>query len=118
VHELGIAMEIVDLATARANGAQVTRVVVEVGALTAVLPDALAFAWDCAIEETPLAQAKLEIITMPGRGRCRVCQAEQEMTMVFGRCGCSSTDLELVAGEELRIKELEVCDVRDMRMRG
>lgn len=117
MHELGIALEIVDLATERAQGALVTRVVIEVGALTAVLPDALAFAWDCAIEDTALAHAKLEIVTMPGRGRCRVCQAEQELAVPFGRCGCGTNDLELVAGEELRIRELEVSDVRDLRMR-
>jgi hydrogenase nickel incorporation protein HypA/HybF len=116
MHELGIAMEIVDLATERANGAEVKRVVIEVGALTAVLPDALAFAWDCVIEDTALAHAKLEIVTMPGRGRCRASQAEQELTSPFGRCVCGTTDLELVAGEELRIRELEVRDVRDMRM--
>lgn len=116
MHELGIALEIVDLATERARGAQVTRVVIEVGALTAVLPDALAFAWDCATEDSALSGAKLEIVTMPGRGKCRACSAEQELQVPFGRCGCGTTDLELVAGEELRIRELEVSDVRHMRM--
>jgi hydrogenase nickel incorporation protein HypA/HybF len=116
MHELGIAMEIVDLATERAAGAHVTRVVIEVGALTAVLPDALAFAWECAREDTALAEARLEIVVMPGRGKCRACGSELELAVPFGRCGCGTTDLDLVAGEELRIRELEVADVRDLRM--
>jgi hydrogenase nickel incorporation protein HypA/HybF len=108
MHELGIAMEIAELATDRAAGAKIMRVVVEVGQLTAVLPDALAFAWDAAIEDSELEGCTLEIIQMPGRGRCRACASEQEMTMPFGRCNCGQTDLELIAGEELRIREMEV----------
>lgn len=108
MHELGIAMQIAELATERAGRAKVRRVVVEVGRLTAVLPDALAFAWDAATEESELAGCALEIVHMPGRGRCRACGVEQELTMPFGRCTCGRTDLELIAGEELRIRELEV----------
>lgn len=118
MHELGIALEIVDVATERAAGAAVTRVVVEVGALTAVSPEALAFAWDCATANTALAHATLEIVTVPGRGRCRACGTEQPLDVPFGRCPCGTTDLELVAGEELGIRELEVTDVRDLRMRS
>ena len=52
MHELGIAMEVVDAVAARAAGARVKRVVLEVGALTAVLPDAL-FQEYC-IADTPI----------------------------------------------------------------
>lgn len=108
MHELGIAMEIADLASERAGEAHVRRVVVEVGRLTAVLPDALAFAWDAAIEGSRLEGCALEIVQIAGRGKCRACGAEQELTMPFGRCTCGTTDLELIAGEDLRIRELEV----------
>lgn len=108
MHELGIAMEIAELACERAGGAKITRVVIEVGQLTAVLPDALSFAWDAATEDSVLEGCALEIIQMPGRGRCRACATEQEMTMPFGRCSCGQTDLELIAGEELKIREMEV----------
>ena len=108
MHELGIAMEIAELAAERAGEAHVLRVVVEVGRLTAVLPDALAFAWDAAIEGSPLEGCSLEIVEIAGRGRCRKCGEEQELTMPFGRCSCGMTDPELIAGEDLRIRELEV----------
>jgi hydrogenase nickel incorporation protein HypA/HybF len=109
MHELGIAMEIAELATERAgDAAQIKRVVIEVGRLTAVLPDALAFAWDAAIEGSHLEGCTLEIVEIAGRGKCRTCGAEQELSMPFGRCACGVTDLELIAGEDLRIRELEV----------
>ena len=108
MHELGIAMEIAEIAVARAGEAVPRRVVVEIGRLTAVLPDALRFAWDCATEGSTLEGCALEIVEVAGRGRCRACGCEQELAMPFGRCSCGTTDLELVAGEELRVRELEV----------
>jgi hydrogenase nickel incorporation protein HypA/HybF len=108
VHELAIAMEIADLAVERAGTARVRRVVVGVGKLTAVLPDALAFAWEAAIEGSALAGCALDIVEVPGRGRCRACGAELALAAPFGRCACGTTDLELIAGEELELRALEV----------
>lgn len=119
MHELGIAMEIAELAASRvSDGERVTRVVIEVGALTAVLPDALAFAWDTVIEDSTMAGATLEIVPIAGRGRCSACRAEHAMHVPFGRCSCGK-DLEIVDGEQLRIRNLEVAThVRDMRVLG
>lgn len=117
MHELGIAMEIAELAMARADDQRIVRVVVEIGALTAVLPDALAFAWESVIEGTPVEGAALEIVTIEGLGRCRTCASEQPMRMPFGRCPCG-VELEIIAGEQLRIRHLEVEHVRDVRVLG
>ena len=62
MHELGIAMDVVDVVTERARGARVKRIVLEIGVLTAVLPDALRFCFDLATEGTPVAGASLEIL--------------------------------------------------------
>lgn len=66
MHELGLAMEIVDIVTRRAAGAKVRRVVVEVGALAAVLPDALAFSFELASDGTTAAGAELSIVELTG----------------------------------------------------
>jgi len=66
MHELGIAMEIAEIAVDRAGDAKLVRVVVEVGANTAVLPDALAFAWEAATIESTLEGCTLDIVTTPG----------------------------------------------------
>src|SRR5580693_1400479 len=108
MHELGLAQEIIERVSARAQGARVVRVVLEIGKLAAVLPDALRFCFDLAAEETPVAGARLDIIETPGRARCRACGRDVQLDRPFGRCACGSTDLEWLSGEELIIKEFEV----------
>lgn len=108
MHELGIAEEVVALVTARTGGARVTRIVLEIGRLCAVMPDAMRFCFDLATEGTLAEGARLEIVEIPGRGRCRACGADVALERPFGWCGCGGSDLEWLAGEELRVKEIEV----------
>jgi hydrogenase nickel incorporation protein HypA/HybF len=108
MHELGLAMEVVDSVTQRTGGARVKRVVLEVGALTAVLPDSLRFCFDLTTEGTPIEGATLDIRKTPGRARCRACERELLLERPFGRCECGGTELDWLAGDELRIVEVEV----------
>jgi hydrogenase nickel incorporation protein HypA/HybF len=108
MHELGITQEIVAIAAERAGSAKVRRVVVEIGRLTAVLPDAVRFCFEICAEGTPVAGAALEIIETAGRGRCRACHTEQALNRPFGLCPCGHTDFEWLAGEELRVRSVEV----------
>lgn len=108
MHELGLAQEIVSIVTERSGGRSVRRIVLEVGRLSAVLPDALRFCFDLATEGTPAAGASLEIVEVDGLARCRACGAGVALARPFGRCVCGSTDLEWVRGEELKIREMEV----------
>jgi hydrogenase nickel incorporation protein HypA/HybF len=108
VHELGIAQQIVELACEGAPGARITRIVVAVGKLSMVLPDALTFCFELATESTAAQGARLEIVETPGQARCRACDATVPLERPFGRCACNSTDLEWTSGEELEIREVEV----------
>jgi hydrogenase nickel incorporation protein HypA/HybF len=108
VHELGITQEVVAMADEAAAGRKVNRVVMEIGKLSGVLPDAVRFCFDLCAEGTAVAGAVLEIIEMPGRARCRMCGGEVSLERPFGRCVCGSSDLEWLAGDELRLRELEV----------
>jgi hydrogenase nickel incorporation protein HypA/HybF len=114
VHELAIAQEVIALVAARTEGARVTRVVLEIGRLCAVLPDAMRFCFDLATEGTVAEGAALEIREVPGRGRCRACGSEVALDRPFGRCRCGGSDLEWLAGEELRIKEVTLADRKDV----
>jgi hydrogenase nickel incorporation protein HypA/HybF len=68
VHELGVAQTIIELVAERCDaGKRITRVVVEVGKLTAILPDALRFGFDVASEGTPAEGASLELIETAGQ---------------------------------------------------
>jgi hydrogenase nickel incorporation protein HypA/HybF len=108
MHELGIAMRVVELASESSGGSRVRRIVLEVGKLSAVLPDALRFCFDAAAEGTSAEGARLDIVEVPGLARCRACGGQVELSQPFGRCACGGSDLEWLSGEELRIKEMEV----------
>lgn len=108
MHELGITQQIVEIVLERAGEARVTRVVVEIGKLSAILPDAVRFCFELCCEGTPLSGAVLEIVEPPGRARCRACGGEVELERPFGRCGCGSSDLDWLSGMDLRIREMEV----------
>jgi hydrogenase nickel incorporation protein HypA/HybF len=108
MHELGIAQQLVEIAAESSGGARILKVVVEVGKLAVVLPDALRFCFEAASAGTPAEGAELQIVEVPGVAKCRACGGRVELLRPFGRCACGSTDLEWKSGEELRIKELEV----------
>ena len=108
MHELAITQEIVEILRQRAGDRKVRRVVIEIGKLSAVLPDAVRFCFDLCAEGTPAEGAVLEILEPAGRAKCRACGGEVALDRPFGRCGCGSSDLDWVSGEELRVREMEV----------
>jgi hydrogenase nickel incorporation protein HypA/HybF len=108
MHELGITQEIIAIVTERSEGAAVRRVVVEIGKLSMVLPDAVRFCFDLCSEGTVAEGAQLDIVETTGRARCRACGVEFDLDQPLGRCDCGGTDLEWLTGTELRIKEMEV----------
>jgi hydrogenase nickel incorporation protein HypA/HybF len=108
MHELGITQNIVAIVSENAQGAKVTRIVLEIGELSAILPDAIEFCFDICTQGTVLAGAILEIRKIPGLAKCRDCGAEIHLDKPFGVCSCGSVQLDLIAGEELKIKEIEL----------
>ncbi|AFY30658.1 hydrogenase maturation nickel metallochaperone HypA [Calothrix sp. PCC 7507] len=111
MHELGITQNIVAIVTEHAKGAKVSRVVLEIGKLSAILPDAVQFCFDICTKNTVLETAILEIREIPGLARCRQCGAEIALDKPFGICNCGSVQLDLITGEELKIKEIEIEEV-------
>jgi hydrogenase nickel incorporation protein HypA/HybF len=108
VHELAITESIVAAVTEKLPDAVVRRVRVEVGRLSGVVPDALLFCFDLATAGTSLEGAELEIISSPGRGRCRACAAEFDTDDFLALCPCGSADVTVLGGRELRIREVEL----------
>lgn len=108
MHELSIANSVVELCAERAMGARVLRVTLEIGRLSAVMPDAIRFCFDVCAKDTVVEGAALEIVETPGRARCRDCGNDVALADMLDRCECGSVDLELLAGSELKIKWMEV----------
>ena len=111
MHELGITQNIVAIAAEYASGVPVKRVTLEIGKLTAILPDAIHFCFDVCCQGTVLEGARLEIIEKAGLARCRQCGSEVPLDLPFGVCDCGSQNLQIIQGEELSIKELETEEV-------
>jgi hydrogenase nickel incorporation protein HypA/HybF len=108
MHEMGITRNIVSIVAEHAKSKKVTRVQLEVGKLSAIMPDALLFCFDVVAKGTVLEGAKLEIIEVVGRAECRNCGAEVELHNLVSACACGSRDLNRISGEELNIKEMEL----------
>jgi hydrogenase nickel incorporation protein HypA/HybF len=109
MHELSITRSIVAIVAERAAGRRVVRVRLEIGRLSAVLPDAIRFCFDICAANTPLAGAALQIDEIAGRARCNECQTEMALTQPAGRCPrCGTANWRLISGQEMNIKEMEV----------
>lgn len=111
MHELGITQNIVAIVAEHAQGKKVNRVLLEIGQLSAIMPEAVRFCFDVVSEGTVLAGAKLEILETPGLGRCCECGAEVLFKKYTGKCNCGSLQINVVTGEELKIKEIEVEEI-------
>ena len=108
MHEVALTESILDAIRSRLGEARVVRVRLEIGRLNAVLPDAIRFAFEACTRDTPLDGARLEIDEVVAVGRCRACARESTLDGVVALCPCGSANVEVVAGRELNIKEVEV----------
>lgn len=108
MHELGIALEVIEMCESACNGARVKRVTLDVGKLAAVMPDALQFSFQVASAGTLLEGATLELTELPARGRCRQCKREADRNGFFDACECGGSSFDWLSGQELRVREMEV----------
>lgn len=108
MHELAIAENIVDAICERADGRPVRRVTVRIGMLTAVVPDAMRFCFDLAVEGTVAEGAALEIEERAGAALCNSCGEVVKLADPILLCPCGSADLAVTAGRELQIVSMEV----------
>ena len=108
MHEMALTQSVVDAVCEHADGRRVYSVRVEVGALCAVVPDAMTFCFEMAVEGTVADGARLDIDVRPGTAHCRSCDAHFELTDPILLCLCGSADVEVLAGRDLKILSMEV----------
>jgi hydrogenase nickel incorporation protein HypA/HybF len=114
MHELSIATSIVETVLQeiqRKSLPSVQTIAVRVGALSCVDPEALRFGFESIISDTPLANTKLEIETVPVQGKCRACGHDFSVQdFVFACPRCDSGQIDMTRGDELDIAYLEVAE--------
>ncbi|WP_292531378.1 hydrogenase maturation nickel metallochaperone HypA [Methylocystis sp.] len=108
MHELSIVCSIVDLASQAAEGGVVRRVTIEIGKLSGVAPDAIAFCFPEVARGTPVEGAALDIREVDAEARCDVCGAEFPTPDLLSECPCGSRQFKRLRGEELNIKSIEI----------
>jgi len=106
-----VAQGIIDIAEAelkRRGEGRVIAVGVRLGALAALNPDALAFSYEVATGDTPLAHSRLDIEWIPVEGSCRACGRNFTVEESLFICpACGSGDLTVVRGDELEVEFVE-----------
>jgi hydrogenase nickel incorporation protein HypA/HybF len=114
MHELSIAMSIVDMALEEAERREVTidAVHLELGHLSGVVAEALLFSYEIACSGTPLEGSRLVIKEVPIEVYCPACNAQRILTSMQWFCcpECSAPTSEVIHGKELLITALEVRD--------
>jgi hydrogenase nickel incorporation protein HypA/HybF len=108
MHEMALTQSLVEAVCEHAAGRRVHSVKLEVGALCAVVPDAMTFCFELATEGTVADGARLDVDILPGAARCRSCDAHFELTDPILLCLCGSADVEVLAGRDLKILSMEV----------
>ena len=110
MHELSIALSIVDIAedeVKKHHAATVEEIELDIGVLSNIQVDSLEFLWDHAVRSSVLEGARRKINIIPGKARCTVCCREFEMHEIFDACpDCHDFMNEIVEGKELKIKSL------------
>lgn len=111
MHELSLCeslLEILEEQASLRDYRRVRTVWLEVGRFAGVDCDALRFSFDVVTRESLAEGAKLNIIDIPGRGWCFGCGEELALDDHVGICSQCGGPVEITAGREFRIKELEV----------
>ncbi|OEU67259.1 MAG: hydrogenase maturation nickel metallochaperone HypA [Desulfobacterales bacterium PC51MH44] len=115
MHEMGIAMQIIEIATAsiptELADARVERVNLKIGKLSAVVPESLRFCFQIAAQDTLLCDAELHIEEIPVVARCSECNLEWTISEAAFRCQkCNGGSIEVISGRELDINSIEIAD--------
>ena len=112
MHELSIAMSIVDAALEEAEqrGVQVSAVHLRLGVLSGVVKDALLFSYEMACQDTPLQGSRLIVEDVPVAVFCPQCQSRKILNSIqsFACPDCGAPTQDILQGKELEVFALEV----------
>jgi hydrogenase nickel incorporation protein HypA/HybF len=112
MHELSIAMSIVEMAQEEAErqSAQVDAVHLDLGALSGVVKEALLFSYQVACDGTLLEGSRLVVKEIPVEVYCPICRTPKTLlSMQWFSCpDCGTPTPEVIHGKELMVTALEL----------
>lgn len=112
MHELGICDAMLKMIRGIMRDEElecISRITVEVGSLSGVMPRFLADCWEAVADGTELQEAEFVIEELAGTARCLDCNAEFVADLNNLRCpACRGDKLTPLTGRDLTLKELLV----------
>ena len=121
MHEMSIAQELVRSVLAAAadhDAVEIHEVVLELGVMKMIVPEALELAWSAVTEGTPAAGSRLKTTEVPLKGRCRQCGRDFEPKIDDFLCpGCGQADVDITAGDEIILRSI-TCRTRQAASSG
>ena len=112
MHEMSIAQSLIDIINEEMvkNNASVLRTVrLNVGEMSAVVPDSLEFCFSILTAKTPLEGVRLIMDIVPLKGYCRECEDTFKIENYLFVCpSCGNGQVETIEGKDLSIVEMEV----------
>ena len=112
MHEMSIAINIIDIATreaVKAKAKKVNSIDIEIGSLSGVVVEALDFALQIAVKDSILESAEVNIMEICGRAKCNQCSKEFELKDLYEICPlCGSPDITILQGQEMRVKTMNI----------
>jgi hydrogenase nickel incorporation protein HypA/HybF len=109
MHELSIASAVLNTAVKHAGDRRVEVVAMRVGGLRQVVAQSLRFYWEIVARDSVCEGARLELTEVRTRLCCGECAHEWEPSIPAFRCPrCASSQVTVVAGEELEVDYIEV----------
>jgi len=112
MHEMTIAMNIVDIVCQKASDEKahkINSVELEIGDLSGIMIDSLKFCFEAACKNTIAIGAELNINIINAKAFCKSCKKEFYMDSDFSPCPkCNDFNIEIVAGKELSIKSFNI----------
>lgn len=112
MHEMSLCEGVLKVLEQSARSQDFRRVKIvwlEIGALSSVEPQAMRFNFDVVMRGSLAAGAVLKILEVPGAAWCLQCAKTVKVNQRYDACpDCGGYQLQVTAGDEMRIKELEV----------
>ncbi|NOX16674.1 MAG: hydrogenase maturation nickel metallochaperone HypA [Chlorobi bacterium] len=112
MHEMSIALSIIELAESeavKANSKKIYDIELDIGTLSGVEIQSLEFAFEAVKSGTILESADVNLNIIQAEGLCGECGRTFAMQFVYDNCPiCRSYNIKLLKGKELKLKSLNV----------
>ena len=112
MHEMSIAQSLIEVVKEemlKHDAKSLRSVRLNIGQMSAIVPDSLSFCFNVIITGTQFEGARLIMDIIPLRGTCHRCKSEFEIKDYAFVCpSCDSSEIETIAGQDLTIVEMEV----------